>query len=187
MKVFSTLRTLSWRKDYLSKSAKRTLVLSLAMPHIALSTAAFTNMNVHGQNRMQILVNSCLCFIRSTPRFRPRSRVRSSLRILSFYNLRKHRTLCSVHKLVYGKHSAYLKEILLTLTPRSQRRVAARSFAVPHFRHDAYQKSFIVQGIRAWNKLPPLLRKTASHSAFKRALKRHLLAENATRDRSMYF
>ena len=151
------------------------------------AAAAFTNMNVHGQNRMQNLINSCLRFIRSTPRFRPLSRVRSNLRILSFYNLRKLRTLCSVHKLVYGRHSAYLKETLRVLTPRSQRLSAAKTFAVPRFRHDAYQKSFIVQGIRAWNKLPPPLRKIAGHAAFKLALKRHLRTDNATRDRSMYF
>lgn len=96
MKVYSTLRTLSWREDYLSKNAKSTLVLSLFMPHIGISVAAFTNMNVDGQNRMQNLINSCLRFIRNTPRFRPLSRVRSNLRILSFYNLRKHRTLCSI-------------------------------------------------------------------------------------------
>lgn len=161
--------------------------MSLAMPHIALNAAAFTNMKVSHQQRMQKHINSCTRFVTKTPRLRPLSRVRRSLNILTFFNLRKLRTLSAMHKVVYGVHSQYLKDRLAALTPRSNRQRDRMAFNIPSFSCDANQKSFLVQGVRAWNKLPLHLRLITQPAAFRTAIKRTLRMDNATRDRSFFF
>lgn len=187
VKVYSVLRRLSWKKDYLSKYTRRMLIFSLVMPHITQNAAAFTNMRVESQQRMQNLVNSCTRFITATPRYRPVSRVRIGLNILTFRNIRLYFTLCELHKVRHAKHSTYLKGLLHELTPRSARIAESGSYNVPPHRRDAYSKSFMVQGTRAWNKLPAALRCITKPCSFKFALKRHLRRDNTSRDRSHYF
>ena len=53
------------------------------------NAADFTNMQVFAQRRMQNLVNSCTRFITKTARYTPVSRVRMSLNILTFFNIRR--------------------------------------------------------------------------------------------------
>lgn len=169
-RVFATLRQLSWRKDILSKATRRTLVTSLAIPHVMLNASALTNMKVAQQQIMQNLINSCTRFVSKVPRFRPLSRVRSNLNIMSFFNIRKYRTLCALHKIIYGVQSQYLKDLVSQQVPSSQRLRDTLQLNSPAFNCDSYQKSFLIQGIRAWNKLPSPVRLIARHSTFKLAV-----------------
>ena len=83
-----------------------------------------------------------------------------------------------VHRCLYGDAPTYLVDLITpsaAATVRTGLRSAASStVAVPRTRSSLGDRSFAAAGARAWNKLPPPLRRVSSAATFKRQLKTFL-------------
>jgi len=83
-----------------------------------------------------------------------------------------------VHRCLYGDALSYLLDLIKSsadATVRAGLRSAASStVAVPRTMSSLGDRSFAAAGPRAWNRLPPPLRRVHSVAAFKRQLKTFL-------------
>jgi len=108
-------------------------------------------------------------------------RVMSLLRDRHWLSVKQHveYKLCTmVHCCLYGDAPAYLVDLITTsaaATGRASLRSAASgAVAVPRTTSSFRDRSFAAAGPRAWNKLPPPLRRVHSATSFKRQLKTFL-------------
>ena len=93
------------------------------------------------------------------------------------------KTAFMVWKCVHGVAPAYLSDLCVPATASAisgrqhLRSAATGTLLVPRAHSATGRRSFAVNGLATWNRLPPALRSPdLSESAFKRALKTHLFS-----------
>lgn len=187
-RVFIVLRRLSARKSCLTADMRKTLVQALALPHIRYAAAVATDMKPFEQRRMNRLINNCVRFVTPVARFTSVSPARKSLGFPSYLTMRRRATLQLLHKFVHHEvSSGFFCDAIERLTPSSVRLREQRVLNAPRYRTVAFERSFFIQAIRAWNKLPASVRLLPSVKAFKRNLYSAPSREVTIMDRSLFF
>ena len=126
--------------------------------------------------RLQRLNNSSVRYIFGVRRDQHISPYRKRLAWLRSDTRRLYFAALLKYKITPLREPEYLAAFFTSYKPRSTSRGVPLELKIPGVSTETGARTFQVQGARFWNSLSPSLRNLPSYSAFKRAVRKYLLA-----------
>jgi len=162
----------------LSSHALNALVAALVHSRLDYCNVVFAGFPACDIQRLQSVLNTAVRLVAGSSR---RDHAFSPLRDRHWLPVKQrveYKLRMMVHRCLYGDAPSYLRDLITSsadATVRAGLRSAVSStVAVPRTMSSLGDRSFAAAGPRAWNRLPPPLRRVHSVAAFKRQLKTFL-------------
>jgi len=174
---YRQIRHISHIRQYLTKSATRTLVNSLVTSRLDYCNSLLYGVQKSITSKLQNVQNAAARLITKTSRFEHVTPILKDLHWLQIQDRIKYKILIQTFKGLHGQSPVYIRDLLEVYVPnRTLRSASAATTLVPQQGRlvTCGDRCFRVAAARLWNSLPENLRKETALNSFKRALKTHL-------------
>ena len=168
-------------RNYLTKEATETLVLSTAILHLDYCNRILTLMPDVDIKHMQLVQNIAAKLVLGKSKSDSSSQCLCELHWLPIKQRIQYKILCLVHKCLDCKAPKYLQDLLVHYPYEERRRglqcefQQARGLVEPRTKLKTFgARSFTSVGLRWWNKLPNTVKTVEDHKQFKISLKTFL-------------
>jgi len=175
---YSALRQIRSIMPFLSSHALNALVTALVHSRLDYCNVVFAGLPACDIQRLQSVLNTPVRLVAGSSRCDHTFSLLRDRHWLPVKQRVEYKLCMTVHRCLYGDAPSYLLDMITSsadATVRAGLRSAASStVAVPRTMSSLADRSFAVAGQRAWNRLPPPLRRVHSAADFKRQLKTFL-------------
>lgn len=172
-KVYNMLRKLYSISEYIPRSLRKKLIVSLIFPHFIFGDIIFSNLSSSCKRKLKVCFNACLRYIHKRKKFDPISDVENSIVGCSLFTYYKLRQALFIHKIIITQQPYYLYKNLLF--PFSNR---TNILIIPIHSSLIMSNAFAVSSARLWNTLPIEIRKSKNLIEFKDLCKVFLNFDN---------
>ncbi|XP_066590786.1 uncharacterized protein [Prorops nasuta] len=170
-RIYRTLYQLRFNQGCLSLRIRLQLVKSLIYPIIDYCSLVFPDISGEENLRLQRALNSCIRFVYGVPKSEHITPFYKRANLLKVCERRRYFLGVAFYKAYYFPELSPFGVTLQGLRQLNGNVCGTRSsrldLKVPSCRTAAYQRSFIISGVRFWNSLPIRLRELSSLSRFK--------------------
>ena len=180
--AMASLAKIKGIRNYLTKEAAETLVLSMAILHLDYCNGILTLVPDVDIKHMQLVQNIAAKLVLGKSKSDSSSQCLRELHWLPIKQRIQYKILCLVHKCLDCKAPKYLQDLLVHYPYEERRRglrcefQQARRLVEPRTKLKTFgARSFASVGPRWWNKLPNTVKTVENHEQFKISLKTFLL------------
>lgn len=172
-RTYACLRTLWPTAHCTPLRVRRMLIKSLVLPIIFYGDIIFAGMNAGSLRKLELAFNACTRYVYGLRKYDHISAYRTLLLGCNLANYFQFRSCMFVFNLIRSGRPEYLASRIKFLTSNRSLDLAVPTHTVQCSRH-----SFFVQGVRTWNAIPILIRKSNTVGSFKTGLLKFLQSNN---------
>ncbi|CAD6229912.1 GSCOCG00006636001-RA-CDS, partial [Cotesia congregata] len=171
--VYGTLNCLKHRRNILSTSTRKLLVMTTIIPIVEYCSLVLIDLSKRLDYKLQRLINNTIRFIFNLRRDEHITPYTHSLNWLTVKSKRMYSLACFIYKLLKSGEPKFLRSLFIeesTDIRRSERITAKQinvSFKMPNFSTTTFEHSFVVSAIRIWRDLPFEVTNSLSLNSFK--------------------
>lgn len=175
-KANARLKFLYRQANFLNIPSKKTLCSALVLCHLEYASSAwFSGLSNTLKNKLQIIQNKCIRFIRSMG---PREHIGLNeieiAGLLSINYRMQQLRLNTTFKIFNRIAPIYLMENFVRTSHRYSTRFNNNNTFIIQDKSGMNSKTFYAQAIEDWNKLPPNIKSITNKDEFKLSIKKHL-------------
>ena len=187
-KVNRILYTLRFIRHCTTETLRMKLVQALVVPHLDYCSVVYLDCPKKLKERIQRLSNSCLRYVFGVRKDVHVTPYREKIGWLSSNHRRLYFIAILMYKILRLRQPDYLEDFFVKYTPKQTARgdLLIKELSLPDQSKWHGDRSFQIQGIKAWNSLPSKIRFLPSLSSFKSALLIHLKTTAHTFDGSVF-
>ena len=176
-KVAKSLSILYKAKDFVTKSALKTMYSSLVLPYLMYCSSVWGNTYKGSLTRLVTLQKKCVRLICGVHRLFHTTNLFKELGLLKFHDIVKVKTLVIMHKAYNQQLASEISNVFVkgnqeyTISTRQDAK-----FRITYVRTDVRSQAVTIIGPKLWNTLPKKISECASAFTFKSMLKQYYIA-----------